>query len=95
MRYRLRISTDRNFVRTTPPRDQGSPTDVVVVVDRCLSTVAGTAALVVVVVEEVSDGPATSGTVPLSLLYEAKKQPLNIRQTPALTMVKASLPRWV
>jgi len=68
---------------------------VVVVVERCLCTIAGAAALVVVVVEEVSDGAATSGVVPLSLVYEAKKQPLNIRQTPALTMVKASFPRCV
>ena len=68
---------------------------VVVVVERSLCTVAGAAAVVVVVIEEVSGGAERSGTVPLSLVYEAKKQPLNIRQTPAPTMVKASLPRWV
>jgi hypothetical protein len=39
-----------------------------VVVVRCLCTVAGAAATVVVVVEVVSDGASTAGMVPLSLV---------------------------
>ncbi len=61
------------------------------IVVRCLSTVVGALSVVVVVVEDDSDGTATAGVaVRLSLVYE--KQPVNIMPTPALIRARGRLP---